>query len=164
MLVFRIMCAIKLSCAIRSVDTNTDISFNAHSHYVPIRAFAWTGNINHKCTSESAVPLPALVRHWLTNTLAFGKLEWRVLCVTIFCKHNFVLGRLPNVNATRRFVPWTASETSHNMRSVLIWHLIWQITCNYNRLDGGYCDGTGHRKIAVLGMAGDHGDNPWNFY
>ena len=33
----------------------------------------------------------------------------------------------------------------------------------YNRLDGGHCDETGHRKIAALGMAGDHGDNPSKF-
>ena len=32
---------------------------------------------------------------------------------------------------------------------------IWQIFRNYNRLDGGHCDGTCHRKMAVLGMAGD---------
>ena len=25
-------------------------------------------------------------------------------------------------------------------------------------------DGTGHRKMAVLGMAGDHADNPWKFF
>ena len=40
---------------------------------------------------------------------------------------------------------------------------IWQITCNYNSLDGSHCDGTCHRMMAVLGMDGDHGDNPWKF-
>ena len=27
----------------------------------------------------------------------------------------------------------------------------------------GYCDGTGHRKMAALSMAGVHGDNPCKF-
>ena len=30
-------------------------------------------------------------------------------------------------------------------------------------LDGGHCDRAGHRKVTVLGMAGDQGDNPWKF-
>ena len=29
--------------------------------------------------------------------------------------------------------------------------------------DGGHYDGTGHRKMAVLGMASYYGDNPWKF-
>ena len=32
--------------------------------------------------------------------------------------------------------------------------LIWQIHHNYNRLDDGHCDVTGHRKMSVLGTAG----------
>ena len=39
--------------------------------------------------------------------------------------------------------------------------LSWEITSNYNHLDSGQCDKTGHRKMAVLGVTGDHGDNPW---
>ena len=35
-----------------------------------------------------------------------------------------------------------------------------QLTCNYNFLGGGHRDETGHHKMAVLGMAGDHGDDP----
>ena len=34
---------------------------------------------------------------------------------------------------------------------------------NYIRLDYGHCDVTGHRKMWVLGTAGDHGDNPYTF-
>ena len=32
--------------------------------------------------------------------------------------------------------------------------LIWQIRHNYNRLDDGHCDITGHRKMPELGTAG----------
>ena len=38
-----------------------------------------------------------------------------------------------------------------------------QMTCNYNRLDGGHCDRTGHRKMAVVDMGNGHGGNPWKF-
>ena len=71
-----------------------------------------------------------------------------------------------------------ASETSHIMRAVSIWtlsyiskpwkltlcDLIWQIIFSYNRLDGSHCDETGHHKMAVLGVAGGHGNNPWKFH
>ena len=33
---------------------------------------------------------------------------------------------------------------------------------NYNRLDGDHSDEIGHRQMAVLRMASDHGANPWN--
>ena len=46
---------------------------------------------------------------------------------------------------------------------MILCDLRWQITCNYNRIDGGHCDGTGHRKMAVLGMTGNHDDNLWKF-
>ena len=35
-----------------------------------------------------------------------------------------------------------------------LYDLIWQIRHNYNRLDDGYCDVTGHSKMSVLGTAG----------
>ena len=33
------------------------------------------------------------------------------------------------------------------------------MTCDYNRFDGGHCVRTGHRKMAVLGMADYHDGN-----
>ena len=33
--------------------------------------------------------------------------------------------------------------------------LIWLMTCNYSRLDGGHCDGSGHRKMALQGRSSD---------
>ena len=40
-------------------------------------------------------------------------------------------------------------------RTLIIYDLLWQITYNYNRLDDDHCDGPGHRKMAVLDIAGD---------
>ena len=37
---------------------------------------------------------------------------------------------------------------------LILWYLIWQIRRNFNRLDDGHCDATGHRKLSVLGTAG----------
>ena len=71
-----------------------------------------------------------------------------------------------------------SASLSHSTRSVsflplvyitnacksILCNLIWQITHNNNRLDSGHCDGTGHRKMAMLSMASGHGDNPWKFH
>ena len=37
---------------------------------------------------------------------------------------------------------------------IILCVLIWQIRRNYNRLDDGHCDVTGHRKMSALGTAG----------
>ena len=37
---------------------------------------------------------------------------------------------------------------------LILCDLIWQICHNYNRLDDGHCDVTGHRKMSALGTAG----------
>ena len=40
-----------------------------------------------------------------------------------------------------------------------------QIRRSYNRLDGGHCDVTGHRKMPVLAEHGlCHDDNPWKWW
>ena len=41
-------------------------------------------------------------------------------------------------------------------------YLMWQMTSTYNSPDGNQCVRTGQRKMAVLGMAADHGDNRLN--
>ena len=46
---------------------------------------------------------------------------------------------------------------------LILCDLIWHISLNYNRLDDGHCDETGHRKMLVLETAGDYGANPWKF-
>ena len=37
---------------------------------------------------------------------------------------------------------------------LILCYLIYQIRHNFNRLDDGHCDGTGHRKMSVMGTAG----------
>ena len=42
----------------------------------------------------------------------------------------------------------------YNALGIILCALIWQIHYNYNRLDNGYCEVTGHRKMPALGTAG----------
>ena len=51
------------------------------------------------------------------------------------------------------------TRLNYKALKVNLCNLIWQITHNYNCLDVGHYDGTGLRKMAMLGMAGHHGDN-----
>ena len=59
-----------------------------------------------------------------------------------------------------------ASETNHSMQSVssstrfyitkprwlVLWDILWQITCNYNCFERGHCNGIDHHKMTALGM------------
>ena len=51
-----------------------------------------------------------------------------------------------------------ASEKSRSVRRVSLSPLVYII-----KRGGGHSDGTGHRKMAVLSMAGDRGGNPCKF-
>ena len=133
------------------------------------------------------------IYNWfIAQASSMGKFNWGVCYVIIFLQVQFWI-RLaavsyhgmevhtmasPTVKSVdKSHDPKIASKTSHSMRPVsfssLVYitkprklipcDLLWQITRNYNRLDGGHGCGTGHRMMAVLGMAGDYGDNPWTF-
>ena len=47
-----------------------------------------------------------------------------------------------------------ATHVYYKALGIIVCALIWQIRHNYNRLDDGHCDVTGHRKMSVLGTAG----------
>ena len=42
----------------------------------------------------------------------------------------------------------------HEALGLIMFYLIWQIHHNYNPLDDGHCDATGHRKMSMLGTTG----------
>ena len=46
---------------------------------------------------------------------------------------------------------------------MILFDLKLQMIRDNNRLNSGHYDGTFHRKMSVVGMAGDHGDNQLKF-
>ena len=78
-------------------------------------------------------------------------------------EHPFTLEVLPLSNLAYVYAisVFFTTRLYYNSLKIDLWDLTWQITCYYNWLDGGHCDRTGYRKMAVLNMAGDHGENPW---
>ena len=52
------------------------------------------------------------------------------------------------------------AQMASNAENVSIW---WRHHDPRRLLDSDHCNWTGHDRMAVLGMAADHGDNPWKF-
>ena len=98
------------------------------------------------------------------SKLGSGVGSWWRICS--YCSVGTIVGYLTwDVRSVASKQSMSCSTHVHITKSnkMILCDLIWQITCNYNRLDGGHIHGIGHRKMAVLSIALDHGNNPWIF-
>ena len=124
-------------------------------------------------------PFKSLFACHISQTETMGKFDWGVRYIIIFRHVQFWIGlaalsyrskkvrtvvspAVRSVNKSRD--TRNCVQTGQNMPDTRLYYkaigiilcaLIRQIRHNYDRLDDGHCDVTGHRKMSALGTAGD---------